>query len=230
MERKNTILLTVIAVATLLVAVVGATFAYFTATTTQSGAGETATGSTADLKGATLTLAPSGNIKSFFKYPGGYGVAGASFAAAKKDSADTNAYNVSYKVTYSIANATNTELTFKIYKSGSAITDNGSCTDNVVTNGAGQNYSLTCTGRADFSGATVVAEGTVAGGATVTDASAGLTKQVALETVETGTTSYYYLVVEYPNSDSVDQISDMGKTITASITGASGLSSVVKTS
>jgi predicted ribosomally synthesized peptide with SipW-like signal peptide len=32
MERKNTVLLTVIAVATLLVAVVGATFAYFTAT------------------------------------------------------------------------------------------------------------------------------------------------------------------------------------------------------
>ena len=31
MEKKNTILLTVIAVATLLVAVVGATFAYFTA-------------------------------------------------------------------------------------------------------------------------------------------------------------------------------------------------------
>lgn len=34
MERKNTILLTVIAIATLLVAVVGATFAYFTATFT----------------------------------------------------------------------------------------------------------------------------------------------------------------------------------------------------
>ena len=34
MEKKNTILLTVIAVATLLVAVVGATFAYFTATAT----------------------------------------------------------------------------------------------------------------------------------------------------------------------------------------------------
>ena len=34
MEKKNTLLLTVIAVATLLVAVVGATFAYFTATST----------------------------------------------------------------------------------------------------------------------------------------------------------------------------------------------------
>ena len=37
MERKNTVLLTVIAVATLLVAVIGATFAYFTATTGGSG-------------------------------------------------------------------------------------------------------------------------------------------------------------------------------------------------
>ena len=36
MERKNTILLTVIAIATLLVAVVGATFAYFTATITDN--------------------------------------------------------------------------------------------------------------------------------------------------------------------------------------------------
>ena len=39
MEKKNTMLLTVIAVATLLVAVVGATFAYFSITAT--GTGET---------------------------------------------------------------------------------------------------------------------------------------------------------------------------------------------
>ncbi len=40
MERKNTLLLTVIAVATLLVAVVGATFAYFTASGTNSAESE----------------------------------------------------------------------------------------------------------------------------------------------------------------------------------------------
>ncbi len=40
MERKNTLLLTIIAVATLLVAVVGATFAYFTATGAASAASE----------------------------------------------------------------------------------------------------------------------------------------------------------------------------------------------
>ena len=49
MEKKNMVLLTVIAVATLLVAVVGATFAYFTATVTDSrdsgsGPGEGASG------------------------------------------------------------------------------------------------------------------------------------------------------------------------------------------
>ena len=37
MEKKNTVLLTVIAVATLLVAVVGATFAYFTASNSSTG-------------------------------------------------------------------------------------------------------------------------------------------------------------------------------------------------
>ena len=37
MDKKNTLMLTVIAVATLLVAVVGATFAYFTATENATG-------------------------------------------------------------------------------------------------------------------------------------------------------------------------------------------------
>lgn len=41
MEKKNTVLLTVIAVATLLVAVVGATFAYFSATVTEENKTET---------------------------------------------------------------------------------------------------------------------------------------------------------------------------------------------
>ena len=61
MDKKNTMLLTVIAVATLLVAVVGATFAYFTATanTNNTTAGVTATTgtvSTVNLVGASKTL------------------------------------------------------------------------------------------------------------------------------------------------------------------------------
>ena len=61
MDKKNTMLLSVIAVATLLVAVVGATFAYFTATSNTNGttAGVTATTgtlSTVNLNGSAKTL------------------------------------------------------------------------------------------------------------------------------------------------------------------------------
>ena len=55
MERKNTMLLTVIAVATLLVAVVGATFAYYSVTGTNTST--TNTVSTTTQKVGTVTLA-----------------------------------------------------------------------------------------------------------------------------------------------------------------------------
>lgn len=56
MEKKNTILLTVIAIATLLVAVVGATFAYFTASITTTG-DEDGTKSNTNITTRTMTNA-----------------------------------------------------------------------------------------------------------------------------------------------------------------------------
>ena len=58
MDKKNTMLLTVIAVATLLVAVVGATFAYFTASNTASGS-TTATVKTEAVGAVTVANAES---------------------------------------------------------------------------------------------------------------------------------------------------------------------------
>jgi len=55
MDKKNTMLLTVIAVATLLVAVVGATFAYFTATAQNQGETINVTGSTTSVGAPTLS-------------------------------------------------------------------------------------------------------------------------------------------------------------------------------
>ena len=54
MEKKNTMLLTVIAVATLLVAVVGATFAYFSLSVTGGAQTTTAKASTGKLPVITL--------------------------------------------------------------------------------------------------------------------------------------------------------------------------------
>ena len=78
MEKKNMVLLTVIAIATLLVAVVGATFAYFTATITDQRTGDSNTKGQADIQ---AVQAPSNllietsdqNLESFNKkdvYPG----------------------------------------------------------------------------------------------------------------------------------------------------------------
>ena len=68
MEKKNMVLLTVIAVATLLVAVVGATFAYFTATSTTSGNETTTSATTAQL--ATLSWTAEDTGRSPQVYPG----------------------------------------------------------------------------------------------------------------------------------------------------------------
>ena len=69
MEKKNTILLTVIAIATLLVAVVGATFAYFTATvTTENNNQNTINGTTALLTSATMDFGNKVTAKNL--YPG----------------------------------------------------------------------------------------------------------------------------------------------------------------
>lgn len=56
MDKKNTMLLTVIAVATLLVAVVGATFAYFAISGTADNANTTITGTTAEFTAGAIAL------------------------------------------------------------------------------------------------------------------------------------------------------------------------------
>lgn len=60
MDKKNTMLLTVIAVATLLVAVVGATFAYFTASNSATGATNVTT--TTEKVGAVVVSNPTGSM------------------------------------------------------------------------------------------------------------------------------------------------------------------------
>lgn len=69
MEKKNTILLTVIAIATLLVAVVGATFAYFTAQVTTTNNGQNTTDvKTAALASATMDM--GSKVTANDVYPG----------------------------------------------------------------------------------------------------------------------------------------------------------------
>ncbi len=115
MEKRNTILLTVIAIATLLVAVVGATFAYFTASTQTTNTGNSANVTTNELNGATITF--NGTASKFEKldYPGGIGVYGAKAEIAKQVEGDKNDYQATFNLKIEYSNNTSTPLDWELW-------------------------------------------------------------------------------------------------------------------
>lgn len=210
MEKKNTILLTVIAVATLLVAVVGATFAYFTATSSVTGdaasTGEIDTATVGSVGITQTDLGPSANQI----YPGTMNWVGTSVAATKSDT-DAN-FTITYDVTgdVTLSEAFGYDVNWKLYAVTSNVAEPVTCQKVTSTaDPAGTKYSQSCT--VDGTLTTPVAQGTIAAGETTDDVS------YASQTVSTtGGTTYYYLVVEYPNKEE-NQNADQGKNITATL-------------
>ena len=123
MEKKNMVLLTVIAVATLLVAVVGATFAYFTATVQDtredgSGKGETkvTAGSIANTTVVSNVSQAAGKFEATGVYPGHTEVAGLSVKAThNKEEATNTKINIVYDVTSNTF--AKDEIEINVYKS-----------------------------------------------------------------------------------------------------------------
>ena len=242
MEKKNTILFTVIAVATLLVAVVGATFAYFTATSTAGEDNDTAsTGTTTTVGGVNLAMT-SATTDNDITYPGGYVVAGVEVTATNSDT--INSYDTSFNVVGTITNNTTTELKWYLYEVDASIADPivaDSCERQQEAQGDGTTRYWYTSCRLDSRIATTssaIANGTVAG-ATESVPDSGTYDQPGTVEVKTTTkeemtiaasgekTTYYYLVVEYPNKTGADQDADQGKTIVAQLTNVSEPSSVV---
>lgn len=231
MEKKNTVLLTVIAVATLLVAVVGATFAYFTATTTPEGAGTANTSTTTQIGSVKFELATTANTADI-KYPGGMMVNGASVTATVEGTGTFAAtYKINATVDASALASENTTVEYALYRTTSpvATTMSGCKLQTEVANGITKYYYTGCTAaEAITKGTTKVA------GDTITISSGTKTATISeLDNVSfTGDnkitkaapkTVYYYLVVEYVNNTGadVDQNADMGKSISATITSVS---------
>jgi len=210
MERKNAVLLTVIAVATLLVAVVGATFAYFTATTTPTGEGGTGTVTTTTVGDIDLTMAAT-SVTNELKYPGGYLAVGASVTATHEGNA---AYNLTYDVNGTINNGTNTQLSWTLYEVASTVANPVTgCTLEETKEGSETRYNYTgCTVSTTLTASTPVKTGTVAAKTNGNVLATGET----LTSSTSGTVTYYYLVVSYPNSGNQD--TDQGANITATLT------------
>ena len=106
MERKNMVLLTVIAVATLLVAVVGATFAFFTATVKderESGSGDGTTSIKAGSVAHSTVVGNVSNAAGKFEakgvYPGHKEVAGLSVEVSNESESSTD---TSFEIVYNV--------------------------------------------------------------------------------------------------------------------------------
>ena len=176
MEKKNVIFLSVIAVATLLTAVIGTTFAYFTANiTTSNAANSNTTVKTKVIAGAVMDM--GSKIEATGVYPGYKTVK--PITVTGSGVADSQPANATITVTPSLG-AFASDVTWKLYKSSTAIT----CTSSPVTTGTQYYDNATCK---NLEGAEVVIDNGAA-------AAKSLNVVVSYNTKDS-----YYLVVEYAN-------------------------------
>ena len=215
MEKKNMVLLTVIAVATLLVAVVGATFAYFSITTTNNFGGGTAdqgkTNITASdaAKADAITITESSNAGSFTEtgvYPGHKEV-----AAIKVNAKSAQGTVPNVKITYNTTknDFADGSLKISLYKSDTGRED-FACTKKSVDSKLYEE----CTNDTDNSG--LGTEVTTANLLKATTAYT-LTASNAVNVSTTGADTFYYVVVEFINTAADQNEAASGKSLAGQI-------------
>ncbi len=229
MERKNTVLLTVIAVATLLVAVVGATFAYFTATNSSTGNGEEATVNAGSADEISLAITPE-SISNGTIYPGMKIATGVTLKATTTGSDTyTVAFDIKAKIDTSAWTSSKSKLKYTLYSSDTEVSEpitSGSCkrTEDTTTQSGETRISYTgCTEDVQL----------VAVGSSQ-EVNAGGLEEITIQNAElkidTGATKHYYLVVEYVNEAETDQTgTDAGKALTIQITETTNTKATQKT-
>ena len=202
MEKKNVIFLSVIAVATLLTAVIGTTFAYFTANFTTSNAeNATSTVTTKTLVGTTVTLGDPIKATEAI-YPG---FRGAQEITVEGTETGDVAGQLTLTVTPNIPSEFGSDIEWTLYQSDSAAITCGTPVTKTTTGVTGGNQvyqETTCSDSVMTSAAKAIA--------TSSDNTA---KTTATITVNKGETHKFYLVVNFKNTTS-DQASLQGKTFT----------------
>ncbi len=219
MERKNMVLLTVIASATLLVAVVGATFAYFSISVSNtSSAGQTGgtNVSSGQVAGSVVVADTDSNAGSFTAtdvYPGHKEVADFKISVTADDAAKTK-----YAIKYNVTQNTFSEGAIKVslYSSDTEVAEFGAnffgCTKQTGNAEGATTFYETCTkSETDLTGATLVS------GSAKTLAGNTETVDLGTVTVTGDSTKYYYVVVEFVNDEDANQPNDVNKALKGDI-------------
>ena len=210
MEKKNMILLTVIAVSTLLVAVVGATFAYFTATSTAAGNTNKTTVTTAEIASTGYTFVTEENDGTLV-YPG-YMAVSTYKLVASGDAASTATYDLKLKMT--VPTEFGTDVSYAIYTedaaTASGVFKKGSPQIDTATNGEAH-YFITGSSFDKKTMTELVAE------TAVTGAADEQVFNIATDTtIKGGVTRFYKVVLKYKNDEAAAQAAQ-GKSIFANL-------------
>ena len=170
MEKKNTILLTVIASATFLVAMVGATFAFFTATVQDNRETSGDTGATSLTAGSVASTTVVGSVSGAAGqftatdvYPGHMEVAALSVKADNKQGQKDSVTDIAIKYNVTRNDFADGEIKVSVYKKeGSAIEGITKAEDATGNNNYFQcaHQSRAAQKETDFSGVEEVPEGT----------------------------------------------------------------------
>ncbi len=231
MERKNTILLTVIAIATLLVAVVGATFAYFTATFTPTNSQNNKVEAKAAVL-PTVTFDYGDTVSAPADlYPGYIFLKKVSVTGTCTGN-NESCKNVDLVLTLKpdIDDAFGSNIKYAVYKSAKSNTDAITCQNDVQTSNETDgsvkySYNSQCTVGDNVYNGTKFADAVEKG--TITDTgftgtfktkSQGSTEEtILIEDVSGTTADTYYILIDYHNDDSSKQDDEQGKSFSVTL-------------
>ena len=182
----------------------GLSYAFFTATSSTTG-----NGSISSVDTATITsegIAGDGNI-SFSEsdiYPGHTAIASIKVTGTGENTP------LLYNVIFEGTNTFTTPINYTIYKVDSNIDASYSCEAKTQVVSGGMQYYEECSGNNITSLGSPIKSGTISNGKTT------LLDNEVIVTSPEGTVTYYYVVIEYPNQDTV-QNADIGSTLSGTI-------------
>ena len=185
----------------------GVSFAYFLATSSVGGDGVVGTNVTATVQSDGVVADGNIGFNQVDIYPGHKEIASIKVTGTGSNQA------LMFDVIFNGNNTFNTSIHYTIYKSDRNIDASYTCEKKEGVVGTSKSYYEECTGNNIDELGTSIGTGTINKGEGITV----LKSDEVIVTSEEGTEVYYYVIIEFPNSDT-NQNEDMGASISGKIT------------
>ena len=204
MKEKNKKLIVIVSS---LILVISVSFAYFLASTIFSGEGSSVSGTAATIGSSEIVVEGSLEFNDLDIYPGHKNVSSIKVTATGDNEL------IPYNVIWNGSNSLNTPLNYTVYKTTSEIEVTANCNKVTGNLGSSKIYYEECTINNEDQLGSIVTSGTINNGTNKVT----LIPDEFITSSSTGTTVYYYVILEYPNLEESQNI-DMGGSFNGEIT------------